>query len=427
MAASPDFTSVRAPSSSRQTFASFWRWWTGELARLVPQRLSMLGGRTRAPVLAFEGDELRLIEPRGGVQGEEATVVLSALDEVRRKSAVRSLLERAGETRGRARLALGRDEALVRRVTMPAATEENLAQVLGFEMDRLTPFKSDEVYFDHRVISHDANGQILVQVAIARRDVVDAQVAKLRALGVSVQGVSVRDDIGHPGAPLDLLPTEQRGERETSRERTIQWLLAAVVVVLLAVALTLPAWQKRQAVIAMHPVVGKSKQAAEATDTIARELDKQVADYNFLLARKHGTYPVLAFVEEISRLLPDNTWLSQLDVKVVGKGREVQISGETTSSSKLIEILEQSTLLQNAAPRGTVVRGSQPGTERFQIAAEVRTRTPPESRPVSEAASVVPPAPSAAPPPAAPAPPTAVLTPVPAPAKPGAPPKAPAK
>ena len=411
MATAPDFTSVRAPSSGSMRLSAFWRWWTGELLRLVPERLSMLGGGSRAPMLSLEGDVVRLLEPRGAAAGEEASIVLSALDEARRKSAVRSLLERAGETRGRARLVLDRDQTLVRRVTMPAATEENLAQVLAFEMDRLTPFKADEVYFDYRVISRDAaSGQVLVQLAVARRDLVDAQVAKLRSLGVSVQGVAVRDDVGHPGAPLDLLPSEQRGERESSRERTIQWLLLGAVAALLVVALLLPVWQKRETVINLHPLLGKAKQAAEATDAIARELEKQVADYNFLLAKKHGTYPILAFIEEISRLLPDNTWLTQLDVRMAGKTREVQISGETASSSKLIEILEQSTLLQNATPRGSETRGSVPNSVRFQIAAETRTRAQPEARPVSEAISVVP-----APPPPAAAPPTAVVTPVPAP------------
>ena len=57
----------------------------------------------------------------------------------------------------------------MRRVTMPAATEENLRQVLGFEMDRLTPLRADEVYFDYRVVSRDAAaGQIAVQLAVAR-------------------------------------------------------------------------------------------------------------------------------------------------------------------------------------------------------------------------------------------------------------------
>ena len=79
--------------------------------------------RARVPVIAFEGGDLVLVEPRTSPRFARR----------RRKPRLgrspcrgRPMLERAGETRARARLALGRDEALVRRVSMPAATEENL-------------------------------------------------------------------------------------------------------------------------------------------------------------------------------------------------------------------------------------------------------------------------------------------------------------
>lgn len=400
MATTPEFSSTRATPPWRHNLSAFWRWWSDELSRLAPERLSMLRGAARAPMVCLEGTDLVLVEPR--IAGD-SKVALAGLDEPRRRAALRALLERAGEARARARLALHHDEALVRRVTMPSATEENLRQVLAFEMDRLTPFKADEVYFDGRVISRDATaGQILVQLAVARRELVDERVQALRSLGASVQGVGLRDEVGAVHAPLDLLPSEQRGERETSRERFVQRALVAVVVLLLAVALLLPIVQKRQTVLALQPLLGKARQEAEATDGIARELDKQVGDYNFLLARKHGTYPALAFIEEISRLLPDNTWVQQFDLKTVGKGRELQLNGETSSSSKLIEILEGSTLLKNAAPRGTETRGSQPNTVRFMIAAEVRTRPQPETRPVLDAVPVAP-GPAAVPAIAAPA------------------------
>jgi general secretion pathway protein L len=355
--------------------------------------------------------------------GPETNVALTGLDEPRRRAAVRSLLERAGESRGRARICLEQDEALVRRVNMPAATEENLRQVLAFEMDRLTPFHAEDVYFDHRVLSRDAAaGQLAVQLAVARRDLVDARVEALRSLGASVQGVTVREDLGQGGTHLDLLPSEQRGERESSRERLIQWSLIGLVVALAALALFLPVWHKRDAVISTFPTVTKARQDAEATDAIARDLEKQVADYNFLLAKKHGSYPALAYVEEVTRLLPDNTWLQQMDIKTMGKAREIQLSGETTSSSKLIELLEQSRVLQNAAPRGTVTRGSQPNTERFMIAAEPRPRATPEATSVLDIP--VPVVPAAAPPQQQPTPPTpATLTPVPSPQPPNAPPR----
>jgi general secretion pathway protein L len=388
MATTPDFTSTRAARPWRRRLSAFWRWWSGELSRLAPERFTMFRGASHAPMVFLEGEDIMLVEPKIAGDGR---ATIAALDEPRRRAALRTLLERAGETRARTRVALAHDDVLVRRVTMPAATEENLRQVLAFEMDRLTPFKADEVYFDYRVISRDAAaGQVLVQLAAARREVVNARVEALRSLGASVQGVGLRDDSSGSRAPLDLLPSEQRGERESSRERMIQRGLLAAVILLLAAALLLPIVQKRLTVIALNPMLTKARQQAEATDGIARELERQVGDYNFLLARKHRTYPALAFIEEITRLLPDNTWVQQFELKTVGKGREVQISGETTSSSKLIEILEGSTLLQNAAPRGTEVRGSQPNTVRYMIAAEVRARPQPESRPLLDAVSVAP-------------------------------------
>ena len=417
MASVPDITPPRAVPAWRLKLAAFWRWWTGELARLVPERFAGLGGAGRAPVIAMAGDELVLVEPRSAV-GPESRVDLGGLDEARRREALRALLERAGESRARTRITLEPGEALVRRVNMPAATEENLRQVLAFEMDRLTPFRAEDVYFDYRVVARDAAaGQLAVQLAVARRDLVDARVERVRSLGASVQGVTVREDLAQAGPHLDLLPLEQRGERESSRVRIIQWALAGVVVLLAAVALLLPVWHKRAAVISTFPLVTKARQDAEATDAIARELEKQVADYNFLLAKKHASYPALAYIEDVTRLMPDNTWLQQLDIKAVGKAREIQLSGETTSSSKLIELLEQSRVLQNAMTRGTETRGSQPNTVRFMIAAEPRPRALPEATPVTEAAVPVPPggAPGA---PAAPqagapqSPPTATVTPV---------------
>ena len=73
MATAPDFTSVRAATPPGK-LAAFWRWWMGELANLVPERISMLGGGARAPMLAIEGDVARLIEPRGGRFGPHAAL-----------------------------------------------------------------------------------------------------------------------------------------------------------------------------------------------------------------------------------------------------------------------------------------------------------------------------------------------------------------
>jgi general secretion pathway protein L len=152
MAAIPDTTSRPVPPW-RQKGAAFWRWWVGELSQMMPERIS---SGSRVPLLALEGGDIVLVEPRSAA-GPEARVAAATLEATAARTALRQMLERAGETRMRARLRLPREAALVRRVTMPAATEENLPQVVAFEMDRLTPFRAEDVYFDQRVVSRDPN------------------------------------------------------------------------------------------------------------------------------------------------------------------------------------------------------------------------------------------------------------------------------
>ena len=380
----------------------FWLWWSGELLALVPQRFTAIAGAGRVPTVGFQGNSIVLLDPPLA-DAHSARVETEGLESAQVATALRGLLERAGETRGRVRLALNPGEALVRRVTMPAATEENLGSVLGFEMDRLTPFRADEVYYDHRVLARDAaSGTITVLLAVARRDIVEPRLAHARALGLSVQGVAVAEEGPRAGPALDLLPREERGEREGPKERALKQGLAAAALLLLLVALLLPAFLKNREVHAIKPALDKAYAEARATDALVSELDRLVADHNFLLAKRHAAYPTLAYIEEVTRLLPDNTWLQQMEIKQTGKGRELLMSGETVSSSRLIEVLEQSKLLQNAAPRGTVTRGTQPGTERFVIVAEIRPRQQPEAIGLSQAQSALALAPPYAPPQAAP-------------------------
>jgi general secretion pathway protein L len=277
------------------------------------------------------------------------------------------------------------------------------------------------VYFDQRVVSRDAaDGQITVELAMAPRERVDARVRELGALGVSVQGVALRDDAHRSPDTFDLLPSEQRGERESSRERAVRSSLIGAVALLFIAALAFPVYKKREEVKALLPLVDKAGADARATEAVLRELERQAGDYNFLLTRKYTWYPTAQYVEELSRLLPDTTWLQQLDIRATGKTKEVVITGETASSSKLIELLESSKMLQNASPRGPTTRGSTPGSERFMIGAELRPRTPPEAQPLAAAPKVLappmPPVPASAPQGAnaATPPPTATVTPAPA-------------
>ena len=48
-------------------------------------------------------------------------------------------------------LRLSNADILAKSLTLPLATQPELRQVLSFEMDQETPFKPDELYWDHRL------------------------------------------------------------------------------------------------------------------------------------------------------------------------------------------------------------------------------------------------------------------------------------
>ncbi len=74
---------------------------------------------------------------------------------------------------------------------------------------------------------------------------------------------------------------------------------------------------------------------------------------------------MVLLVEDLSRLLPDTTWVQQLEVKPGAKVRELQIAGETGSSSQLIEMLESRESSSNASFKSPLTKGVTPNTERF--------------------------------------------------------------
>ena len=72
------------------------------------------------------------------------------------------------------------ERVLQRNLTLPVAAEDNIRQVLAFEMDRQTPFKADQIYFDSRVTGRDASGRNLqVELVLLPRAQLDQELGAL--------------------------------------------------------------------------------------------------------------------------------------------------------------------------------------------------------------------------------------------------------
>jgi general secretion pathway protein L len=362
-------SSYRSQNAAPGNFAGvarFLRWWIGELKGLVPLNWRPLPRPVAKLVwLEFAADEVVLHRVGAGKIAEVGRVSLVSKDASSSRLNFNSLV---GKLRNPLiGICIPADQVLRKEVSLPLAAQENLRQVLAFELNRHTPFNADQAYFDYRVLGvYPKTGLIHCQLTVAARRQVDEAIAFLMACGQRPQAIVPVDDLVAEPRYANLLPRNVRPRTSILVKLAYSAMILSTVVLVCA-ALLIPIWQKREVAAVLDGKVAKAKQDAAAVESLQQELSKTGAEYQFLLEKKSVRPATVALVEEITRLLPDDTWLSELQIK----GGDVVMNGETSSSTGLIRTMGKSSLLDDAAFSSPVVKGRN-NVERFQMGAKIK-------------------------------------------------------
>ena len=87
----------------------------------------------------------------------------------------------------------------------------------------------------------------------------------------------------------------------------------------------------------------------------------------FLVEKKAAMTLTVELVDEISRILPDHTWVSRVDMS----DGELQLQGQSLASASLIATIESSPSFENARFRSPVVQIAGTERERFHLSADI--------------------------------------------------------
>lgn len=362
--------SYRGSSSSAGSFAGirrFFRWWWRELSGLVPAGLQPLPRSARKFIwVEFQPAVAVIRRFTGGRLEEIGRVELAGTDAAARKLSFNAVLGR--HRRLPIGLSVPADQVLRKQVTLPLAARDNLRQVLGFELSRHTPFNAEHAWFDYQELGPDPKHAHLlnVRLTVAARRLIDESIVLLREWGHLPKAAVPLDELAKTPRYANLLPTHLRAG--TSLPTTFVYILLALVpVLLLGAAMAIPVWQKSEITLALDSEMAEARKRAAAIDALRQNLDQASAEYQFLLEKKMRRPATVAILEEVTRLLPDDTWVNQLEVK----GQEVVLSGETNSSSSLVRVMGKSRLMEDAGFRSPLVKGRN-NVERFQLAATLK-------------------------------------------------------
>ncbi len=407
-------------ATASETLGTFWAWWTTRLAECVPGPLrAWFAGREQTMVLEWEADALALkrVGASGNIAAPLARATLDVGLQPKADDFAAALKALSGRVRGPVTLALGADRVLRKPLKMPLAVRENLRAAVGYDIDRLTPFPSGSVLFDaaERSVDHAAR-VVHVDFVASPKAPVDALVAAAGRAGIEITRVvpSAQDA---PGS-LNLLKSNVAAVERSFWQSPHFW-LAMLTAGLLAAVLAFPLWQKREQIISAQPVMAQAEKDAVETDRVVRELQQRVSQYNYLPAKRHTTAFTVQVLDEVTKLLPDDTWVQNFDLKTLrtavpnagGSGttqiavRELQLQGESETSSKLIPTFENSPLFGTPQYKSPLTKLNYPGQsvngDRFHVAMEVKTAPLPAAVPITAQVSANPgpaaPAPAGAP------------------------------
>jgi general secretion pathway protein L len=109
--------------------------------------------------------------------------------------------------------------------------------------------------------------------------------------------------------------------------------------------------------------------AAEARSgaELRQNLEKMADASRFLVEKKASDILTVELIDEISRILPDHTWITRLNLS----STELQVQGQSSASASLIAIIESSPYFEDVRFASPVVQIQGTNNDRFHIAASV--------------------------------------------------------
>jgi general secretion pathway protein L len=343
---------------------AFLAWWGGELRALLPVRWrSWFADGADWYLLQVDGDSWSL-RRRGHAeslaQWNEAVEVMPA-------RAFAMALQQVDREDLRVALLLPAVQVLRRSLSLPLAARDNLHQVVGFEMDRQTPFGVAQVYYAVRELQATAPaGRCQVELVAAARAGVDPLLARLRAQGIAVDAVDVA--VADDRLGVNLLPPEQRPRRVHPRRRLNLILAAGVVLLLLLVGLE---WRHNRevALAAMQAEVAAMRGDAAQVASLRQQLQDNAGAAGFLAQRKKDTVGMLELLRDATARLPKGTWLERFSVDNTG---QIGMQGQSQQAAKLLDALKDSSVITDAGFQGSIQPDASTGKERFYLTARVR-------------------------------------------------------
>jgi hypothetical protein len=244
----------------------------------------------------------------------------------------------------RATVALAEQDVLQEDLTLPHAVEHQLDQLIGLKLERELPLRLDSVCADHWIVRRlRPERQIVVRVVIAHRKELERLREHLGAWGLRLIRIGIADEMRVGRVRGSLLPPYGRGRLALGPwDRLLLQAAGSILAAWLLIVLVQWAYERAQ--------VGAQLEKAELSARTARRLRaqfEQTGESARALARIAEMPDAADALLALTDAMPNDSWVSSLDVAAVGDSFQIHLSGFTPVATLLADRLSRTPSFKN--------------------------------------------------------------------------------
>jgi general secretion pathway protein L len=225
---------------------------------------------------------------------------------------------------------------LEREAVLPLAARHDPGGVLRYELDRLTPFAPEEVFWTWRQEGRDAaRGTLRLRVSLLPKAALQAPIEALRRAGLQPAGL----EAGGRRRRTRAIPVgEAAGAPSRRREAWRRRGLAAAGVAcggLAVAAVALPFVLQSFALAAADRHIEALRPRVAEAEALRRRMADAKGGQDAFAAERARVGDALRAIAALTEILPDDTWLTELTLRQ----RKLTMAGRSAGAARLIGLL----------------------------------------------------------------------------------------
>ena len=343
-------------------FTSLLKWWKQQMRDVVPAslRFSSPTWRRALIVVANQSDtstaDLFLLGRGGeialGRHSLTGTELRDTLQRLPAKSRLATVLRIADE------LFLERD------AVVPMAAERDLKRVIGYDMDRLTPFQVKEVLWTCAITKRDIErNRLHVRVTIVPKARIQPVLNALQRMGVA----PIRIEADGATERLHAIPlVDASTTRGWLGPRTDTYALAACGMLAL-IAIALPFGLQSIARSALDARIDAVRPQVALAEGLRKKIANSATATAATAAARGQVGSPLRYIASLTDVLPDDTFLTSISLRQ----RKLTIGGKSAGAARLIGAMAANPLIHDPTFAASVIRDETNGGETFSIRADL--------------------------------------------------------